>query len=226
MEKKKSIILSLIVASSIATYAQAEEIGISTSITAASNYISRGMTQTDDKGAVFGEVTLSYKNFYAGLWASNVDFEDVDADVELDTYIGYATSFDNFNIDASYIRYYYPNSDDLLYYDEAVLDLSYTFDKLTLGAAYYWGTYTEDDGDKLDYYEGYASYDFDVVTAHASAGDYEDLGDNYTIGLTKTFALSNDDSLTLDISYADFDAEGSSGYDDESNLFATITYTF
>ncbi len=69
-------------------------------------------------------------------------------------------------------------------------------------------------------------YDFDVVTAHASAGDYEDLGDNYTIGLTKTFALSNDDSLTLDISYADFDAESSSGYDDESNLFATITYTF
>ncbi|WP_044418159.1 TorF family putative porin [Halarcobacter anaerophilus] len=227
MEKRKNIILSLIVASSIATFAQAQELGITTSITATNNYVSRGMTQTDDKGAVFGEVTLSYENFYTGLWASNVEFEGADADSELDVYIGYATSIGNFNIDTHYVRYYYPNSEDVMYYDEAVLDLNYTFfDKLTLGGAYYWGTHTENNGDKLDYYEGYASYDFDAVTAHASAGDYENIGDNYSIGLTKSFTLSDDNTLTLDLTYANYNADSSSGYDDEDNLYATITYTF
>lgn len=225
MKKTKSIVLSLLVASSIVTCTQANDLDITTSLTATNNYVSRGMTQTNDKGAVFGEVTLSYGNFYTGLWASNVEFEGTDADSELDIYVGYATSINNFNVDTYYARYYYPNSSDILYYDEAVLDLSYSFEKLTVGGAYYWGTHTENSGNKLDYYEGYLSYDFDILTAHASVGDFEDVGDNYSIGLTKNFTL-DEDTLSLDLSYSKFDAKIDSGYEDENNVYVTITYTF
>lgn len=225
MKKTKNILMSLVVASSIASCVQASEIGLSTSISATNNYVVRGLSQSNDKGAVFGEATVLYGDFFAGVWASNVEFEGADADSEIDLYVGYATSFDNINVSLDYTRFLYPNSDDVAYYDEATVDLSYTLDKLTVGGKYSFGTYTENDAKELDYYEGYASYDFDVLTLTATGGEYEDIGTNYSVGVSKTYALDNA-SLTLDLTYAEFNAEAQSGYEDENNLYATITYAF
>lgn len=224
MNKLKSIVLSSAVVLSTCTCANATDIEVATSITATNNYISRGMTQSNEKGAVFAEVTLMYGGFFGGVWASNVEFEGADANSEIDLYVGYATNFGNLETTLSYTRFLYPNSSDLSYLDEAALEVVYPIDKFSIGGKYIWGTYTENDGDKYDYYEGFASYDFDILTLHGSAGSYEDIGDNFIVGVSKDFELSKG-ALSLDLSYTEFDSDNGTNLD-EDHLYATITYSF
>ncbi|HEY9037258.1 MAG TPA: TorF family putative porin [Pseudomonadales bacterium] len=79
-----------------ATGATAEDIGsgwdLSANVTLASEYLWRGISQTQGKGAIQGGVDLTHESgFYLGTWASNVDF-DSEASSEWDFYTGY--SFD------------------------------------------------------------------------------------------------------------------------------------
>ncbi len=224
MKKLNSILLSSVLAVSLTTSVNANEIDVITSITATSNYISRGMTQSNEKSAIFGEVTFLYGGFFGGIWASNVEFEGADANSEIDIYAGYGTSLGNLETTVSYTRFLYPNSDDLPYLDEAALEVVYPIDKLSIGGKYIWGTYTEDDGETYDYYEGFTSYDFDVLTLHGSTGSMENIGDNFIVGVSKEVELSRG-SLNLDLSYTQFDADSGSG-DDQDHLYATIAYTF
>jgi len=224
MKKIKSLLLSSVLAASTVSTINASEVDVVTSITATNNYISRGMTQTNDKGSVFGEVTFIYGGFFGGVWASNVEFEGADADSEIDLYTGYATNLGNLETTLSYTKFLYPNSSDLPTLDEVALEVVYPFGKLSVGGKYIWGVYTENDGDKYDYYEGFSSYDFDILTLHGSVGSFEDIGDNFNVGITKEFEFSKG-SLSLDLSYTEFDSDIDKGADEES-LYATITYTF
>ncbi len=76
-----------------------------------SNYIWRGMTQTDDAAAVSGGFDLSTESgFYAGTWASNIDFGDA-ASYELDLYAGFAGELaSGLSYDVGYIAYLYPDA--------------------------------------------------------------------------------------------------------------------
>jgi uncharacterized protein (TIGR02001 family) len=76
-----------------------------------SNYMWRGMTQTDDAAAVSGGFDLSTESgFYAGTWASNIDFGDA-ASYELDLYAGFAGEVEGgFSYDVGYIAYLYPDA--------------------------------------------------------------------------------------------------------------------
>ncbi|MBD3808147.1 MAG: hypothetical protein IE880_05460, partial [Epsilonproteobacteria bacterium] len=50
-----------------------------------SNYVWRGLTQTDNSPAIQGGIDIGYKGFYAGVWGSNVEFGSVlDESMELD----------------------------------------------------------------------------------------------------------------------------------------------
>jgi len=224
MKKIKSLVLSSTLAISSLTCANANEVDVFTSITATNNYISRGMTQSNDKGAIFGEVTAVYEGFFGGIWASNVEFEGADADSEVDLYMGYGTNFGDLETTISYTRFLYPNSKDIPYLDEAALELVYPIDKLSIGGKYVWAVYAENDANKFDYYEGFTSYDFDLLTLHGSAGSMEDIGNNFILGVTKDFALATG-SLSLDLSYTEFNSDVNAQSDEES-LFATITYSF
>jgi uncharacterized protein (TIGR02001 family) len=82
-----------------------------------SQYIFRGLTQTDKHPAVQGGLDYAHASgFYAGLWGSNVswisDFTPgVSASLELDTYLGYKMSFgEDWALDAGYLRYNYPGT--------------------------------------------------------------------------------------------------------------------
>ena len=60
-----------------------------TTITGASDYTFNGVSQTLNDPAIQGSLDYSHDNgFYAGSWASNVDFGD-DTDIELDLYAGF-----------------------------------------------------------------------------------------------------------------------------------------
>ena len=80
-----------------------------------SQYIFRGLTQTDRRPAIQGGFDYAHSSgFYAGLWGSNIswisDFNPgTSASLELDTYVGYKNSIsDDIGYDVGYLRYNYP----------------------------------------------------------------------------------------------------------------------
>lgn len=99
----------------------------SANIGATSNYVWRGVTQTDDSAAVSGGLDYAHESgFYAGTWASNVDFDD-DTTAEVDIYGGFANTLDmGLGYDVGFIHYYYPGGDDIDF-TEIQAKLSYTW---------------------------------------------------------------------------------------------------
>jgi uncharacterized protein (TIGR02001 family) len=97
----------------------ASPFGLSVTGTAAltSDYRFRGVTQTFNDPAVQAGFVLSHESgAYAGVWGSNVDFGGT-AHIELDPYIGYATTLDSFAnkpvLDVGLWYYAYPSESDL-----------------------------------------------------------------------------------------------------------------
>jgi uncharacterized protein (TIGR02001 family) len=82
-----------------------------------SQYIYRGITQTNEKAALQGGFDYAHSSgLYAGIWGSNVSWisdpgNGVSASLELDTYFGYKNSFaEDFSYDVGFLRYNYPGS--------------------------------------------------------------------------------------------------------------------
>ncbi len=85
-----------------------------------SQYVFRGITQTNEKPAVQGGFDLGHKSgFYAGTWASNISWisdlvpppYDVSASMEWDFYGGYKGSLPaDFGYDLGVLYYWYPGN--------------------------------------------------------------------------------------------------------------------
>ena len=74
-----------------------------------SNYIWRGVTQTNDQAAGQGGIDWSGgPGFYAGTWLSNVDFTGMGSGYEMDVYGGWAGEANKFGWDLGVITYQYP----------------------------------------------------------------------------------------------------------------------
>ncbi len=75
----------------------------------ASDYVFRGVSQTDEEAAVQLGADLNFDSgFYVGVWASNVDFGAGSPDIEIDTYIGWNTDLSEaWNLDLMLNRYNY-----------------------------------------------------------------------------------------------------------------------
>jgi uncharacterized protein (TIGR02001 family) len=87
-----------------------------------SQYIFRGLTQTDGRAALQGGLDYAHASgFYAGIWASNVSWlADGYAGVqpgitragsyslEVDTYLGFKFPVGDFTFDVGFLRYNYP----------------------------------------------------------------------------------------------------------------------
>jgi uncharacterized protein (TIGR02001 family) len=93
---------------------QAEEGGISGNVTLTSDYVWRGISQTQNNGAIQGGVDYAHDSgFYVGAWGSNVDFDN-DASLELDLYAGYSTDLtENVSVDVGVLKYTYPDASGL-----------------------------------------------------------------------------------------------------------------
>ena len=119
---KKLLLVATLTGLSGAVFADetpASPFGLSVTGTAAltSDYRFRGVTQTFNDPAVQAGFVLSHESgAYAGVWGSNVDFGGT-AHIELDPYIGYATTLDSFAnkpvLDVGLWYYAYPSESDL-----------------------------------------------------------------------------------------------------------------
>jgi len=184
---------------------------VSFNIGATSNYVFRGITQTDENFAVQGGVDFSGDSgFYAGAWASNVDFGD-DTDVEFDIYGGYATEAGGFALDFGVVAYTYIGAPDGVSYDNIELKAaaSRAVGPATLGVvAYYspdsWGV----DNESL-YYEVNGGFEVTSKLSLSAAIGRQTFtpGDDYsTWNVGGTYALT--DKLGLDLRYHDTDIDG------------------
>ncbi|MFN3233010.1 MAG: TorF family putative porin [Alphaproteobacteria bacterium] len=79
------------------------------------DYVFRGFTQTNEDWAVQGGLDIEHSSgFYAGTWASNIEFLDGNGNnstsIEIDLYAGFAGDFGNSGIsyDVGAIFYAYP----------------------------------------------------------------------------------------------------------------------
>ena len=85
-------------------------------VTLASEYIFRGIGQTNRKPAIQGGIDYAHSSgLYAGLWASNISIlsdntAGVSASIEADFYGGYKGSVKDVSYDIGALQYYYPGT--------------------------------------------------------------------------------------------------------------------
>jgi uncharacterized protein (TIGR02001 family) len=85
--------------------AQAQELSFSYGGTITSNYMSRGVTQSNNRPALQFYSEIETSGFYAGAWASTVRLAP--DSVEVDLYAGYRFSVGAASFDLGYARYFY-----------------------------------------------------------------------------------------------------------------------
>lgn len=150
--------------------ASADEPTLSGSVTLATDYVYRGISQTENGPAIQGSFDYTNGNFYAGVWGSNVDFGSyygISADVpmELDVYAGITPTIGPVSADFGVIGYFYPGADDDLlasgewnYWELKAAGSINPSEALTLGAAVYWSPELAGDGGDGLYYEVNAAF--------------------------------------------------------------------
>ncbi|KAF1705511.1 TorF family putative porin [Pseudoxanthomonas suwonensis] len=123
-------------AAPFAAFAQEEESPFSWEITAVSDYVWRGSSQSDENPT--GQAGFTYTSpvgIYAGVWASGVDFGPGDPDLEVDGFIGYNVDFsDSVNFDIMLNRYTYPDAGELNF-NELITTTTFA-EQYTLTVAY------------------------------------------------------------------------------------------
>ena len=186
----------------------------SANIGATSNYVWRGVSQTDDAAAVSGGLDYAHESgFYAGTWASNVDFDD-DTTAEVDAYGGFSNELaGGLGYDVGVIYYWYPGAKDDLDFTEIYLGLSYG--PVSGGVAY---TVDKEDSDADEndlYYHLGASFDVaETWSVGGTVGYYDfDSGGDYTHGqidITKSAGSLGDFTLTVSnvLDQNDVDVDG------------------
>lgn len=109
----------------------------SATVAVTSDYRFRGQSQNSRDAALQGSVDYeSGGGFFAGVWASMIDFSDTgdtDSDVEVDFYVGYNFSIsENTEAGLKVTYYLYPNNPGDYEYWEFQGSLSHKIDRLTL----------------------------------------------------------------------------------------------
>ncbi|WP_040309540.1 TorF family putative porin [Asticcacaulis biprosthecium] len=190
----KKIILAATAFAALAFAGSASAEGaVSYNIAVTSDYVFRGWTQTDGGPAIQGGADYSNGIFYAGAWASNVDF----ADYEVDLYAGVKPVVGAATFDLGVVTYQY--GDDTLNATEAKAAVTYALPKGTIGAAYFYNI----DFDDTAYYEVNASYPVtDKLTVSGAVGEQELAGLKYSTGnIGVTYAINS--TLALDGRFSD-----------------------
>lgn len=96
-------VLSLLTAPALA-----QGLSFSGSVGITSNYMSRGVTQSDNRPALQFGFEGEASGFYAGIWGSTVRLAP--DDIEVDLYAGYRFSVGAASFDVGYARYFYDST--------------------------------------------------------------------------------------------------------------------
>ena len=202
--------------------------GTSGNVSVTSDYVFRGVSQSNGKPAIQGGVEYAADSgFYVGGWGSSiswlsdlsVDAAPISSNVELDVYGGYRGKFnDVVSYDVGALYYYYPGEYPSGFNSANTLELYAGLtvaasEKVSLTAKYSYATtdlfgYTDSSGSGyLDVGANFAVGDGWTIGAHAGkqwidgngAFEYTD----WKLGVTKSF----ESGFSIGASYTDTDAD-------------------
>jgi len=201
----------------------------SANVTMATEYVFRGITQTNEDPAIQGGFDYSHSSgFYIGTWASNLEFNAQTTDsasIEIDIYGGFAGEFSNgVGWDVGGLYYWYPSQNEDsgggdYDYVEAYGNLSYTFGGFqyepSVEVGFAWSPeFFGEDNDGFYYHgtfslalpAGFSPY---VVLGYQDVDGGKTTGPkgfdyfHYTIGVSKELGM-----FTADLSWQDADLNG------------------
>lgn len=202
--------LAAVIIFGFASQARAQEGGVQWSANAAvsSDYVFRGVSQTLEDPAVSAGVDMTSGSFYAGAWASNVDFAD-STDAEIDLYAGWRTEAAGWTWDVGAVGYFYTGQPDVADYDyvEVKATASRAVGPATVGVVVYWSPdFFGAAEDEATYVEANASFaPAERWTLSGAVGRQFVSSDfDYTTwNIGAAYALT--DRLALDLRYHDTD---------------------
>jgi uncharacterized protein (TIGR02001 family) len=196
---------------------------VSANLTLTSDYVFRGVSQTQNGPAIQGGFDYEHASgLYVGTWASNVDWVSLgykdNSSMEIDLYGGYKGSMGDLGYDVGVITYYYPGDDIVGAVDpdttEVYLGASWKF----LSAKYShvvskhfvgWTTATGEKTQGSYYVELNADYDLGNGWGILGHVGYQDIKDNddasytdFKIGVSKDVGFG-----TVALAYTDTDAD-------------------
>jgi uncharacterized protein (TIGR02001 family) len=194
---------------------------------AATDYVFRGISQTDEAGQVFGGADLTYGKAYAGTWLSNVDFNN-GTTMEYDIYAGVKPSLGPVALDLGVIYYGYgnkPSGPDEAYWEAKVAG-SVPVGKATVGAAVYYSPEFPFKSGEATYVEVNGSVPVDDKWSVSGAVGHQSVvgpADYTTWNLGVGYAINS--HLGVDLRYWDTDHHGFGNiYDSRAVLGLKATF--
>lgn len=185
-------------------------------------YIFRGIPQSDGDAAAFGGADATWDlGFFAGVWASTVDSGDGGTDgIEYDLYGGWGGEVGDFSYGAGITVYRYTDSfdDD---YNEVNLSGGWRFLSINIDI----GEYENFDGPDQDYQHSLVKAEYNGFYGSWGAF-YDDFdGDYFTVGYGNTLRVADTDLFDygLSVIYSTDDLLGDSS---DTNIVVEISKTF
>jgi uncharacterized protein (TIGR02001 family) len=197
------------------------------------DYVSRGITNTDSKPALQGYVEPSLGLFYVNVWASNVDYGEDFEGTEIDVAVGARPEIGPLSLDMGYVHYFYKPEDVSPDYGELFLKADYNVeDKFTLGGRIYFAPDYSQTGKTATFIAGGVRvplpHDF---SAYAGIGyqffedpdAFEQLA--WTAGLSYSYKVLTFDVRYWDTDLSDDECEVRSGFADgcDTRVVGTVS---
>jgi uncharacterized protein (TIGR02001 family) len=208
--------------------AESKPFDLTFNIGAATEYVFRGVSQTDEDPQIFGGVDATLGSIgYAGVWLSNVDFLD-STTMEYDIYGGIKPVAGPVTLDLGFIYYGYANQPSGADYDNWEIKLagSVPAGPATVTAAVFYSPDGFGAADESAYYELSGSTSIsEKLSLSAAVGrqTYDGPGDYTTWNIGLGYALTS--NVGVDVRYYDT-SEHDFGKLYESRLVASIKATF
>jgi uncharacterized protein (TIGR02001 family) len=209
---------------------------VSGSVALTSDYVFRGVSQTNGNPAGQGGIDLTCGKFYLGAFTSNVDF-GFDATLEVDIYGGYKFNTGRINWDVGFIYYTYPgmNSADDADYLELKLSASTDITKggTLTGTVFYSPEYTLATGAAWTFEGSYSqalpkvsifSPTFSATVGNVSLTDIDVDYTYWNVGVSLGFR----EKWSLDLRYWDTSDQAVCGIFGvcDDRFVATLKYSF
>jgi uncharacterized protein (TIGR02001 family) len=218
--------------------------GLTANISVVSNYIWRGLTQTDNRPAVQGGIDFAHESgFYLGNWNSNITWVADEgyannSHFEMNFYAGLKKEWlgSGFASDIGFIKYYYPSSGTNAGFTNPNTGEVYVAQNFTVGRVSGYGKFsysvTNSQGFSnsigssyselnVDYDTGFASFILNTHIGYQQVqGQYPQAGEassnylDWLIGVTKDFG----DGFTASLTYVGTNVRKGSG--DYANIYA------
>jgi len=206
-----------------------------------SDYIFRGITQSNHGASATAYFEPHYKEFYIGIagsgidWPSSANYALNDPSAEVDFYGGWRPTVGKWTFDLGYIYYLYPktafntfSSDFYEFYLKAAYAVT---DQLTIGGAVYYSPNLLNYGDESDYWEVNAKYTlpgsyfapgWGMYLSGAYGYFHVQKGDIPTVPSYSTWNVGGGftyKALTLDLRYSDTNLGKTGGANSECARF-------